>query len=384
MTMRMAALAVVAATALTMTGCGATGSGTASTSPSPSNDPACQHYLAYIGPATGTPSALSFSGDIMGGIKLALSESPGSGLCVKDPYDTKAASLKEAGNASALARQIVADPSIIGVVGPSISAEAMVAGPVFSDAGVPMIAPSASSVALSRQGWRTWHRLVANDDVQGAAVAKFIKAARPAAKVFVVDDLSPYGKGLAEVVRKGLGANVVASGSQLEGDVKYAAIVAKAKSSGADVLFYAGYAPYAGPLVKQLRAAGWKGNFMSGGGSADAGFITTAGPAANGSVVTAAAGPPQRDFAQAFFALTGHPAGVYAEHAYDATKIYLAALKAGKTTRADVNAFIDTYTGQGLGGPIAFDAHGDLKESTIYAFTVQNGAFDLSYPVAIR
>ena len=36
-----------------------------------------------------------------------------------------------------------------------------------------------------------------------------------------------------------------------------------------------------------------------------------------------------------------------------------------------MNAFIGSYTGDGVSGPIAFDQYGDIKESVIFAYTRQ-------------
>ena len=60
----------------------------------------------------------------------------------------------------------------------------------------------------------------------------------------------------------------------------------KVKSSGADTLFFGGYAPEAAPLAKQLRDAGWKGTFVAADGVKDQSFIDNAGPAADGAIVT--------------------------------------------------------------------------------------------------
>ena len=52
-------------------------------------------------------------------------------------------------------------------------------------------------MTITQQGWTTWHRVIGNDAAQGAAVAKYLTDTAKAKKVFVVDDDSDYGKGLA-------------------------------------------------------------------------------------------------------------------------------------------------------------------------------------------
>jgi branched-chain amino acid transport system substrate-binding protein len=60
--------------------------------------------------------------------------------------------------ATAVAPQIVDDASIIGLVGPAWSGETKATGGVFDQAGLAAATPSATNVALSEQGWKTFLR----------------------------------------------------------------------------------------------------------------------------------------------------------------------------------------------------------------------------------
>jgi branched-chain amino acid transport system substrate-binding protein len=154
------------------------------------------------------------------------------------------------------------------------------------------------------------------------------------------------------------------------------AVVTKVKASGADAVFYGGYYTEAGLLAKQLRQGGFKGTFMSGDGAEDPAFVKTAGAsAAEGAVLTAPAGPPPAGFGAK---------GLYATQAYDATNIFLDALKDGKSSAEDINKFINSYSADGVSGPVAFDDKGDIKESVIYAYFVKNGELDVNNPEAIK
>jgi len=154
------------------------------------------------------------------------------------------------------------------------------------------------------------------------------------------------------------------------------AIVQAVKSSGADAVFYGGYYTEAGLLAKQLRQGGFKGTFMSGDGSEDPNFVKVAGAdGAEGAVLSAPAAPAPADFGAT---------GLYATQAYDATNIFLAAIKDGVSDAQELNEFIGSYEGDGVSGPIAFDDKGDIKESKIYAYFVKNGALDVENPEAIE
>ena len=80
----------------------------------------------------------------------------------------------------------------------------------------------------------------------------------------------------------------------------------------------------------------------------------------------------------------GADSGLYSTQSYDAANIILAGLDAGKTSHADLNSFIGSYTGNGVSGPISFDSKGDIKTSTIFAYKVANGKLDTANPSPIK
>ena len=372
-------LGAVAAAGLALSACGSTTSSSAAGGSS--SDCTSGQNLAFLGATTGPYGALGQN--MVGGIKLAL-----------DDYNTKNPDCKvgvkvfdsqgDPDKATPLATQIVGDNSIVGLVGPGFSGESLATGKTFAAAGLPSISPSATNVTITQQGWTTWHRVIGNDSAQGAAAASYIIDTAKASKVYVIDDGSDYGKGLASYVKKGLGSKVTGTDVVQTGQTDFSATVTKVTSSGADAVFYGGYYAEAGLLVKQLRQAGYKGLFMSGDGSEDPAFVKAAGAqAANGSILTAPAGPAPADFDSKYQTVNNAPSGLYSTQAYDAANIFLAGIDAGKASHEDMNAFIGAYTGDGVSGPIAFDKYGDIKESVIFAYKVANGKLDTANPTPI-
>lgn len=368
-----AALAGVAALTLTAA-CGSSSSNSSSSDKTSSgNSPLCGKNIAFLGALTGDAGALGQN--MVNGIKLALKENdsknPGCKVGLKT-FDSQGSPDK----APALATQIINDNSIFGLVGPGFSGESLATGKTFFEAGLPSISPSATNVTITQQGWTTWHRVIGNDDAQGSADAKYLTGTVGAKKIYVIDDGQDYSKGLAGKVKSSLGSAAIASDQISVGQTDMSAVVTKVKASGADAVFYGGYYTEAGLLAKQLRQGGFKGTFMSGDGSEDPNFVKVAGAqAANGALLSAPAGP-----APASFGATG----LYATQAYDATNIFLAALKDGAKNAEEINKFIGSYTGDGVSGPIAFDDKGDIKQSTIYVYKVANGTLDVNNPEAIK
>lgn len=373
-------LGVVAAAGLALSACGST---TSSSSAGAASDCKSGQNLAFLGATTGDYGALGQN--MVGGIKLALDDynqkNPDCKLSVK-VFDSQG----DPDKATPLATQIVGDDSIIGLVGPGFSGESLATGKTFEAAGLPVISPSATNVTITQQGWTTWHRVIGNDSAQGAAAASYILNTVKSTNPFVIDDGSDYGKGLASYVKDGLGSTLKSGNTDTvqTGQTDFSATVTKVTGSKADAVFYGGYYAEAGLLVKQLRQAGYKGLFMSGDGSEDPAFVKAAGAqAANGAILTAPAGPAPADFDSKYQAVNNAPSGLYSTQAYDAANIFLAGLDAGKSSHADMNAFVGAYTGDGVSGPIAFDKFGDIKESVIFAYTVKNGKLDTANPTPI-
>ena len=378
-------VAAAAAAGLTLAACGTTDSNSSdnASGDSGSGGSSCTpSKLAYLGATTGDYGALGQN--MVGGIKLALDEYNKENADCKvelKVFDSQGNPEK----ATPLATQIVSDDSYVGLIGPGFSGESLATGKTFAEAALPVISPSATNVTITDQGWANWHRVIGNDSAQGAADAKYLTETAGATKIFVADDGSDYGKGLADFVRDELGDKVVDNDTVSTGQTDFSATVTKVKASGADAFFYGGYYAEAGLLAKQLRQGGFQGTYMSGDGSEDPEFVKAAGAdAAEGAVLSAPAGPAPADFNSKYKAVNGSDAGLYSTQSYDAANIFLAGIDDGSTDHQAMNDFIGGYTGDGVSGPIAFDDKGDITESTIYAYLVKGGKLDLENPTPIK
>lgn len=281
--------------------------------------------------------------------------------------------------APGLAQKAINDKDVIGIVGPAFSGESKAAGPAFSEAGLSTISPSATNPLLAENGWKTFHRILGNDNTQGPASAKYIKDVLKAPKVFVVDDASEYGKGLADIVKKDLGSAVVGTDTVQVKQTDFAATVTKIKSSGAPAFFFGGYYTEAGLLRKQLSDAGGQAIVMvAADGVKDEGFIKAAGQAAaEGTILTCPCLPASKTagtFAADYKAKFGVEAGTYGGEGFDAANVFLAAIKDGKTSRSDVNDFVKAYNADGATKKIQFDDKGEVSDKVVWAYKVTAGA----------
>ncbi|OJF13976.1 branched-chain amino acid ABC transporter substrate-binding protein [Couchioplanes caeruleus] len=328
----------------------------------------CGYELAFFGALTG--SAANLGVNIEQGFELAIQQynTKKGSECIKvQKFDSQG----EPAVAPGVARSLVANKKILGIVGPPFSGESEAADPIFEEAGIPTITPSATRVSLSSKGWKTFHRAVANDDAQGPAAANYISDVLKAERVFIADDQSAYGAGLAEVVKTKLGAKVVDT-DKTEADGKqtdFSAVVQKVVASKATAMFYGGYYQNGGLIRKQLTAAGWKGTLVGGDGMKDPGFAKSAGTAAAvGTVVTCPCSPPEKaggTFVADYKAKWNVDAGTYSDVAYDAANIYLAGIDAGNTTVEKMNTYLSTVNYTGIANTYKFTSTGELDPASI-------------------
>lgn len=362
--------APVVAAALALSACGGTSGG----DDEGSGSKACDLKIGFFGALTGDAANLGIN--IKNGAELAVNqynEKHSDCKVTLTSFDSQG----DPAIAPGLAQKAVTDKKLVGIVGPAFSGESKAADPIFDSAGLNIISASATNPALAENGWKTFHRVLGNDATQGPAAAKYIKDVLKAQKVFVSDDTSEYGKGLADIVKNDLGS-LVADTDQTAADGKqddFSATVTKAKASGATVFFYGGYYSNAGKLAKQLKDGGFTGTFVAADGVKDDGFIKGAGAAAEGAVVTCPCLPPDKapEFAAAYKKAYNTDPATYSAEAFDAANVFLDAIAAGKTDWKDVTDFIASYNKQGVTKNIKFDAKGEPAEVSVWAYKVTGG-----------
>ncbi|WP_209021777.1 branched-chain amino acid ABC transporter substrate-binding protein [Nocardioides sp. 503] len=281
--------------------------------------------------------------------------------------------------ATPAATKMATDETFIGVMGGAFSGETRATKATFDDAGLTMISQSATATDLTtEEPAAVFHRVIGYDEVQGAAIGRYLRDVAGAKKVFVVDDSTTYGEPLATKVKDELGDLVVDSDKTQEGQTEFSAVVSKIESAKPDAVFYAGYAAEAGPFLKQLRDAGVTATFVGGDGLYGADFPKAAGDAAEGAIVTCPCLPADKaegTFGADYEAEFGEAPGAYAAEGFDVMTIFLAGIKDGARDRKAMEEFVDGYTGKGLTKDYAFDDKGDVAEENvvIWSYKVTDG-----------
>lgn len=282
------------------------------------------------------------------------------------------------------ATKLVSD-GVNAVIGHICSGATKAALPIYNNAGIVVISPSATNPALTQSGnYPNFYRTIASDDAQARKEVDFALDVLGLKKIAVIHDKGDYGKGLAEFAKTFLENSGKAKVALFEGvtpgAVDYSAVVQKIRRSGADGVIFGGYHPEASKIVTQMRKKRMKIPFISDDGVKDDTFIKVAGKRAEG---VYASGPQDNSMnplsaaaIQAHKKAYGTDPGAFFENAYAATQALLNAIdKAGSTDfQAIRKALQNDKTNTPLGN-INFDSKGDAVGVGFAMYQVKNGKF---------
>lgn len=326
--------------------------------------------LAMAGPLTGADAP--FGANVRDGAQLAVelhnAANPGCQVSLK-VFDTEGDPQK----ATQVAPQIVDDPAIIGLVGPTWSGETKATGSAFDQAGLVAVTPSATNVALSAQGWKTFFRGLSSDGVQGPSLANYLKNTLGVKKACVVDDSTDAGVGQAGAVRDTLGpiADSACTISIKKGDKDFSAAVNQIMGQSPDAVVFASYYTEGALLLQQLRDAGYIGLFAGPDGLKDPQFVKAAGQSAKGAVLSCPCGPATGPFAETYTKKFSQAPGTYSLESYDVATILLAGIDSGAVTRPALLDFVGSYEGQGVARKYQWTDNGELTSNLIWIYKVQ-------------
>ncbi len=279
------------------------------------------------------------------------------------------------------AKNIIADKSILVVIGHLNSGVAIPSSEVYKEATLSMISPANTNPTVTDRGYPNVYRVCGRDDVQGAVGAEFARSLG-VKTAYVIHDKTTYGQGVAEFFKmeaEGKGIKVIGF-EGTEEKSNFDPIITPIKARNPDVIYFGGLYEQAGPFFKQAREKGVKSKFMGPDGMDSSDLTKIAGKAVVGMYYTSVAGPvsvyPQaKQFAEAYKKKFGKNPEPFAAQAYDATAIALkgiaAAAKGGAApAREDVTAAVRKIKHTGITGTIEFDQKGDPKKALYFVLQV--------------
>nr|WP_052851751.1 branched-chain amino acid ABC transporter substrate-binding protein [Streptomyces avicenniae] len=367
----------VAAGALVLTGCGGDEGGGGTT-----------YKIAYQGPLSGQNVGLGEN--MQNGIQLAINEANDSGDYDFEIEYVPADDQGSETQATTAAQSAIDDQDVMAVVGPAFSGPANISAPLYGEAGLAAVSTSATNPTLTEQGFPTFLRAVPNDSAQGAGMAEFL-AAEGVGSVVVVDDVSPYGEGLADVAEAGLSeAGVTVERQSIPADtVDYSNAARNIVESGAEALIYAGYYEALAPFATRLSEAGFEGIGVSGDGSNDDELINLASDAVEGWYLTCPCTDATQEestqaFAERYEEEFGIPPGTYSAESYDVTNMIIEQIAGlnGDVSRESVHEALAGAEYEGLTKTFSFDEQGEFTQQAIFMYQIEGG--EIGYVGAIE
>ena len=343
--------------------------------------------------ANGEPSA--------NGVKLAIKQANAKGAV--PGYTLDISVQDDAVNGAHDAQQgatnmhtLVADASVVGVVGPFNSSVAQAEIPISNAAGLLQCSPANTNTTLTyppdSAQYRpnnpdkiNYIRLAAPDSIQGPAGADYVYNDLGAKTIYILDDTETFGVGVGDAFSKQFtadGGTVTKRDSAPKSTTDYTPLFTAAAAGHPAAVYLAGTTPTGmGLALKQGRTvAGFETiPFMGPDGVADLGpggtegaTITIAGQAAHdvfGTVAGVHDLPSGSTFVADFTAEYGKAPGAYSSAAYACAQVIIAgiakAVAAGTTDVAAIREAVRSNSVSGSSfdtviGSIAFDKNGDI------------------------
>lgn len=342
--------------------------------------------IGHIGPTSG-PQA-HFGKDDENGVRMAIEDLNAKGMeiggkkvkfvlvaedDVADPKQGTAASQK------------LCDDKVAGAVAFVNSGVAIPSSKVFQDCGIPMITGAATNPDLTKPGWNTTYRVIANDNALGAALATYAAKNLQLKNVAVIDDRTAYGQGLANVFKKDAvkqGIKIVANEFTNDKATDFMAILTSIKAKKPDAIFYGGMYGQAGPMLRQMAQLGMNDVKMFGG---DGICVTELAKVAAGAkplenVVCADGGasiakmPGGTEWKKRYDAKYPGQFQVYSPYFYDGTMLLADAMKRANSWDPKVYIpFLQKSDYSGVTSKIQFEKNGEMKNPSYTLSRYING-----------
>ncbi len=295
---------------------------------------------------------------------------------------------------AALVAQRLVDAGVVAVIGAYNSTATEPASEIYNEAGILHITPSSTATRLTEKGFKRFFRVCFLDDRQGLFAAKFMKEVLGAQNIAILHDNSTYAQGLAEHTKRyaeEMGLNVVFFDAINPDDTDFTPILTNIAGAEPDAVYFTGYHPQGGLLLKQSGELGLDLTWVMGNACNNPELIQIAGlENAVGTYVTTEPLPKDLDYPEAkeyvaaFEAKYGEPvASVWWLMAAEAFNVIRYAIEQTESTDPAVLAeFLHNEAKDipGLTGPIlGWDEKGDRLGTIHVAYVIdENGNFVLN------
>lgn len=277
--------------------------------------------------------------------------------------------------AVAVANKIVND-DVRFVVGHLCSSSTQPASDIYEDEGVLMITAASTSPDITTRGYQMVFRTIGLDSMQGPTAAQYIINSVKPKRMAIIHDKQQYGEGLASSVKgevEKAGISVALYEGVTAGDKDFSALIAKLKKENVDFVYYGGYHPELGLILRQSAEKGLDVKFMGPEGVGNKDISAIAGEASEGLLVTLPKSfdqePANAALVEAFKDKNEDPSGPFVFPAYSAVQVMAEGMKLSKSE--DPEAVAETLRASSFKTPtgeLGFDNKGDLKDFSFVVY----------------
>ncbi len=341
--------------------------------------------IAHAGPTSG--GIAHIGKDTENGVRLAIDDLNAQALVIggkKIKFELMAEDDGGDPRQATAVAQKLCDAKVAGVVGHLQSGTTIPASSIYNKCGLPHITAAATNPDVTKRGFNTTYRLIANDNALGAALAYYAHDALKVRTVAVIDDRTAYGQGLADVFKataKVKGIRVVAEEYTNDKATDFTAIITAIKSKKPDAIFYGGLDAQAGPMLRQMEQLGLaKVSYLGGDAlcteklaelSSQAGTLKNVTCATGGASVQKMQGGLA--WKKKYDARFPGQFQIYSPYAYDATFVLVDAMKRADSVEPKVYVpFIGKTQFKGVTANIAFTTKGELTTPAVTLYTFKS------------
>ena len=342
--------------------------------------------IGHVGPVSG-PQA-HYGKDNENGSRMAIEELNTQNITIngkKIKWEIQAEDDAADPKQGTAAAQKLCDAKVAGVVGHLNSGTTIPASKVYNDCGIPHVTGAATNPALTKPGYKTTFRIIANDLALGAGLANYAADALKLKKIAVIDDRTAYGQGVADVFKataKKKGIQIVDEQFTTDKATDFMAILTAIKSKNPDGVFFGGMDPQAGPMLRQMEQLGMANvKYFGGDGICTTEIAKLSGGAKTlGNVVCAEGGasiqkmPGGTAWKAKYDAKYPGQFQVYSPYTYDATMLLADAMK--RANSWDPKVYIPKLAEsnyKGVTSNIQFEPNGELKNAAITLYVYKDG-----------
>lgn len=341
--------------------------------------------IAHAGPTSG--SIAHIGKDTENGVRMAIDDLNAQALVIGGKKIKFEIAAEDDGGeprqATAVAQKLC-DAKVAGVVGHLQSGTTIPASSIYNKCGLPHITAAATNPDVTKRGFNTTYRLIANDNALGAALAYYAHDALKIKTVAVIDDRTAYGQGLADVFKataKLKGIQVVAEEYTNDKATDFTAIITAIKSKKPDAIFYGGLDAQAGPMLRQMEQLGLgKVSYFGGDALCTEKLAELSSKAGTLKYVTCATGGASVQKMQGglawkkkYDARFPGQFQIYSPYAYDAAFVLVDAMKRADSVDPKVYVpFIGKTQFKGVTANIAFTPKGELTTPAVTLYSFQS------------